>query len=99
MKKILSILAISVFAIGCQKAETCELNSTGTLKIVSTQLEPFYVYLNTEYLGTAEAATVTTFNDVPAGAKNVQLINVNDANDSYSASSAVSSCEESAVQF
>jgi hypothetical protein len=99
MKKLLLILTISLFIFGCSKTPTCELNSTGTLKAVSVELEPFYTYVNDNFIGTADPATITRFENVPAGVSDVVFININDASDYYTATLTINSCQESAVQF
>lgn len=99
MKKILSILAISLFLMGCNKTPACELNSTGTLKAVSVEVDPYNTYVNGNYIGVAEPATITRFDDIPSGQTTVKFINNTDPYEVWSLSIVIASCKESAVQF
>lgn len=99
MKKLLSILTVSLAFLSCQKEETCQLNSTGTLKAVSIEIEPFYTWVNGEYIGIADAATITKFDNIPSGQSEVQFYNVNDGSEVYTSNITITSCQESAVQF
>lgn len=99
MKKILSILTISLFLFGCSKPLPCELNSTGTIKAVSVELDPYYTYVNDNFIGTSEPATITRFDNIPSGFTTVKFINVNDYSIVYVSTVTIQSCQESAIQF
>ena len=99
MKKFLSILAVSLFIFGCSKPLPCELNSTGTLKAVSVELDDYYTYVNDNYIGIASPVTITKFENIPTGQTEVMFINVNDWNEVWTVDIYIESCQESAVQF
>jgi hypothetical protein len=99
MKKLLSILVLSSILFGCSKSLPCEINSTGTLKAVSVEIEPYYTYVNDNFIGVSGAATITRFDNIPKGVTEVKFINENDYNIVYTSTINIISCQESAVQF
>ena len=99
MKKMILIMSIGLMLIGCTKPQQCELNSTGTLKVVSTQFGSYYTYVNDVYYGVSEPATISRFENVPTGLNTVDFVNVNDYNDAYFATLNFSACQESVVDL
>ena len=99
MKNIFVFFTALILFSGCSKPLPCETFSTGSLKVVSIQLDPFYTYVNDEYIGISEPATITEFGNIPTGIKTVDFINVNDWNDAYFANVNFYTCQESAVQL
>lgn len=115
MKKTLFILLASTFLFGCNKEvdandpeqevintpqpKPCEVNNTGDLKLISTQLDDYYVYLNDKYIGIARSTKINTFNDVPAGNKSIDLININDWNDAYEGTISIKKCKTTSADF
>lgn len=44
----------------------CEINHTGTLKIVNTTDKDFFIYIEDVYIITATAGTISTYSKVPS---------------------------------
>lgn len=99
MKRILFALVAATFMAGCSKPPPCETSSTGTLKVVSTQISPFYTYVNDSYYGISEPATITEFYEIPKGINTIDFINVNDYNDAYTATLNFTTCKSSVIDL
>lgn len=99
MKNAIAIISIGLMIIGCSKPQQCELNSTGSLKVVSTEIEPYYTYVNDVYYGITEPATFTTFSGLPTGLNTLDFINVNDNNEAYIGTVSIATCTESSIQL
>lgn len=54
-----------VTPIGATKKD-CEINHTGTLKVVNTTSSDFYIYIEDIYIVTSKAGTISTYSKVPA---------------------------------
>jgi hypothetical protein len=75
MKKSLLMLsmagAILMGTQGCVKSNAlspaCEINNTGTLKVVCNKSDPYKVYLNNAYKGTVGSYTSKDFGNISAG--------------------------------
>jgi len=98
MKNLLLLLSITLL-VGCSKPLPCELNNTGSLKAVSTEIDSYYVYLDQEFIGVAEPATITKFENINVGAYSVLLINTTDSNQQFTGAISITTCVSSSINF
>lgn len=99
MKKLLILLAMSLAFSMCSKPSVCEQNNRGSIKITSTQVDPYFTYVDGTYIGIASPASFTDFDNIHAGTHQLQLINQNDNTDTWNATITIAICQEYSVSF
>jgi hypothetical protein len=60
----------------------CEINHQGSLKVVNTSSNDFYIYIENVYVLTSKAKTISTYNKVPASCGlEIKALQINDNSD------------------
>jgi len=96
MKKIiLSVALVGLFLTSCRKEtiaptepiattniSECEKNHTGTLRVVNSTTESYYIYIENVYVVKVDPWSIAYYENVPSSSGlEIKAINVNDYND------------------